>query len=112
VHGRASWPRYPATCASVQSLVHGESEEGGTDKTGPRCRERKEDARGQRLGTGEPGPRDRERERTGEGNWRRQVSPTEQRAREGGRARGRTAADRRGPPVRRHGRAGARPSWA
>jgi hypothetical protein len=48
---------------------------------------------------------ERERERTGEGNWRRQVGPTRQRAREGGRARGRTAADRRGPPVRRRGRA-------
>jgi hypothetical protein len=48
---------------------------------------------------------ERERERTGEGNWRRQVGPTGQRAREGGRARGRTVADRRGPPVRRRGRA-------
>jgi hypothetical protein len=67
--------------------------------------ERKRDARGQWLGTGELGPRDRERERTSEGNWRRQVGPTGQRAREGGRARGRTAADRWGPPVRRRGRA-------
>jgi hypothetical protein len=46
--------------------------------------------------------RQRERERTGEGNWRRQVGPTEQREREGARERG-TAADRRGPPVRRRG---------
>jgi hypothetical protein len=38
--------------------------------------------------------------------------PTGQRAREGGRARGRDAADRRGPPVRQRGRAGARPGWA
>jgi hypothetical protein len=50
--------------------------------------------------------------RTGEGNWRSQVGPTGQRAREGGRARGRTAVDRRGPPVRRHGRTGSRPGWA
>jgi hypothetical protein len=49
--------------------------------------------------------RETERERTGEGNWRRQVGPTGQRAKEGGRARERTAADRRGPPVRRRRRA-------
>jgi hypothetical protein len=55
---------------------------------------------------------ERDRERTGEGNWRRQVSPIEQRAREGGHARGRTAADRRGPPVKRRRHAGARPGWA
>jgi hypothetical protein len=36
--------------------------EGGTDKAGPRRRERKGDARGQQLGTSEPGPQDRERE--------------------------------------------------
>jgi hypothetical protein len=48
---------------------------------------------------------ERERERMGEENWHRQVGPTRQRAREGGRARGRTAADRQGPPVRRRGRA-------
>jgi hypothetical protein len=41
-----------------------------------------------------------ERERTGEGSWRRQVGPTGQRAREGGRARG-----KRSPPVMRRGRA-------
>ena len=84
---------------SAHAPVHGEREEGETDKTDP-----------QRMG--EPGPRDRERERAGEENRCRQVGPTEQRAREGGRARGRTAADRRGPSVRRRGRAGARPSWA
>jgi hypothetical protein len=103
--GRASWPRNPTTCVSAHSPVHGESGEGGIDKAGPQRKERKGDTRGQRLGTGEPGPRDRERERTGEGNWRRQVGPTGQRAREGGCTRGRTAADRRGPPVRRRGRA-------
>jgi hypothetical protein len=71
----------------------------------------KRDTRGNGSAPGNPGPRDRERERGGEGNWRRQVSPTGQRAREGGRVQGRIAADRRGPPVRRRGRAGARPGW-
>jgi hypothetical protein len=56
--GRASWPRNPATCVSAHSPVHGESGEGGTDKAGPRRRERKGDARGQWLGSGEPGPSD------------------------------------------------------
>jgi hypothetical protein len=60
--GRASWPRNPATCVSAQSPVHGKSGEGGIDKAGPRRKERKWDAWGQRLGTGEPGPQDRERE--------------------------------------------------
>jgi hypothetical protein len=87
--------------------VHGERGEGETEKAGPRRRERerKEDTRGNGSRTGEPGPRDREREgeRAGKGNWRRQVGPTGQRAREGGRTRGKTAADRRGPPVRRRG---------
>jgi hypothetical protein len=51
-------------------------------------------------------PRDREREGArGEENWRRQAGPTRQRAREGGHTRGRTTADRRGPPVRRRERA-------
>jgi hypothetical protein len=50
------------TCACAHSPVHGESGEGGIDKAGPRRRERKGDARGQRLGTGEPGPRDTQRE--------------------------------------------------
>jgi hypothetical protein len=48
---------------------------------------------------------ERERECVGEENWHRQVGPTGHRAREGGRAREGTAADRRGPPVRRSGRA-------
>jgi hypothetical protein len=61
--------------------------------------------RGNVSATGDSGPQDRERERAGEGNWRQQIGPTGQRARERGRARGRTAADRRGPPVRRRGRA-------
>jgi hypothetical protein len=50
------------TCASAHSLVHGEIGEGGTDKAGPRRRERKGDAWAQRLGTSEPGLRDRERD--------------------------------------------------
>jgi hypothetical protein len=62
--------------------------------------------RGNDSATGGPGPRDREREGArGEENWRRQAGPTGQRAREGGRARGRIAADRRGAHVRRRGRA-------
>jgi hypothetical protein len=60
--GRVSWPRNPATCASAHTSVHGEREEGGTDKTCPRRRERKGDARGNGSVAGEPGPRDRERE--------------------------------------------------
>jgi hypothetical protein len=48
---------------------------------------------------------EREEGRMRRRNWRRQVGPTGQRAREGGRARGRTAADRRGQPVRQPGRA-------
>jgi hypothetical protein len=43
--GRATWPRIPATCASARSLVHGGRGEGGTDRGGPRRRER-ERARG------------------------------------------------------------------
>jgi hypothetical protein len=72
-------------CASAHVLVHGGREEGESDTEGPWHRERKGDARGQRLGTGEPGPRirERERERMGEGNWRRQVGPTGQRESEG-----------------------------
>jgi hypothetical protein len=45
VRGRGLWPRNPATCASAHALVQGES---GTDREGPRRRERK-GARGQRL---------------------------------------------------------------
>jgi hypothetical protein len=104
--GRVLWPRNPATCASAHAPVHGER--GGAELTcrvnsaerGERC------VRGNGSATGEPGPRDREREGTREEeNWRRQAGPTGQRAREGGRARGRTAADRRGLPIRRRERA-------
>jgi hypothetical protein len=91
---------------SAHAPVHNEHGEGGTDKPGPRRRERKGDARGQRLGTGEPGPRDRERgsvrvKKTGADR----LAPLgSEREREGARERG-TAADRRGPPFRRRGRA-------
>jgi hypothetical protein len=45
--GRASWPRISATCVSAHALVHGGRGEGGTDREGPRRRERKgERARG------------------------------------------------------------------
>jgi hypothetical protein len=80
--------------AKLTRLAHGaEREERGVRDNG--------------SATGDPSLRDRERERerAGEENWRRQVGPTRQRAREGGRTRGRTAADRRGPPVWRRGRA-------
>jgi hypothetical protein len=51
---------------SAHTLVHGGREEGGTNRAGPRRKERKGDARGQRLGTGEPSLRNRERERESE----------------------------------------------
>jgi hypothetical protein len=91
---------------SAHTSVHDEREEGGTDKAGPRRRERIGDAQGQRLGTGEPGPRDRERgsERVKETGADRSAPLGSEREREGVRERG-TAADRRGPPVRRRGRA-------
>jgi hypothetical protein len=43
--GWASWPRILASCASAHAPVHGEGEEGGTDREGPRRRERKGGAR-------------------------------------------------------------------
>jgi hypothetical protein len=48
---------------SAHALVHGERGGGGTDRAGPRRRERIGDARGNGSATGGPGPRDRERER-------------------------------------------------
>jgi hypothetical protein len=48
---------------------------------------------------------EREGERAGEVTGADRVGSTGQRAREGGRARAGTTADRRGPPVRRRGRA-------
>jgi hypothetical protein len=82
--GQALWPRNPATCASAHTMVHGVREEGGSNREGPRRRERKGDTRGQWLGTGDRAREtERERERTSEGNWRRQVGPTWQRESEG-----------------------------
>jgi hypothetical protein len=104
VRGQASWPRNPATCVSAHALVHGRRGEGESDKAGPRRRERKGDARGQRLGTGEPGPQNRERERAGEVTGADRLGPLGN-ERERGLARARTVVDRRGPPVRRRGRA-------
>jgi hypothetical protein len=91
-------------CASAHAPVHGERGEGRTDKAGPRRSERKGDAWGQRLGTCEPGPREREREserakKLAPTGWPQRVESERERARE------RTAADRRGPPVRRRERA-------
>jgi hypothetical protein len=99
-------------CASAHAPVHGERGGGGTDRAGQRRRERRKGVRGATARRLAIRARETERERAGEKNGRRQIGPTGQRAREGGRARGRTAADRRGPPVRRHGRAGAWPGWA
>jgi hypothetical protein len=60
-------------CASVHALVHGERGEGGTDREGPRRREKKEGRAGQRLSTWRTGPvRQREkRDARGRSNWRR-----------------------------------------
>jgi hypothetical protein len=91
---------------SAHASVHGERGGGGTDRAGPRRREKKgaHGATAWRLAI-RAREIERERERAGEESWRRQVGPSGQRAREGGRARGRTAADRLGPPVRWRGRA-------
>jgi hypothetical protein len=60
--GWALWPRNPATCASAHALVHGGREEGGSDKAGPRRREKRERV-GQMLGGWRTGPaKQRERE--------------------------------------------------
>jgi hypothetical protein len=100
---------------SAHALVHDGREEGGTDNAGPRCRESKRDAWGQRLGTCEPGPRNREREgeRAGEVTGADRLVPLgSERARESGhsglwrlvglacqaeRASGRTRAGLNGP---------------
>jgi hypothetical protein len=47
--GRVGGRRGRETRRRAHAPVHGEREEGGTDKTGPRRRERKEDAGGQWL---------------------------------------------------------------
>jgi hypothetical protein len=58
----ASWPRNPVTCASAHAPVHNERGGGGTDKVGPRRRERRKGCAGQRLGGWQSGPA-RQRER-------------------------------------------------
>jgi hypothetical protein len=45
--GRATWPRNPLTCASAHTPVHGKRGGGGTDRAGPRRRERREGRSGQ-----------------------------------------------------------------
>jgi hypothetical protein len=58
--------------------------EGGVDRVGPRCRERKEGRSGQRLDDWRSGPA-RQREKgsaRAKENWRRQIGPSGQRARE------------------------------
>jgi hypothetical protein len=101
--GRASWPRNPATCASAHASVHDERGGGRTDRQAHGTEREERGMRGNSSATGGPGPRDRER-----GSARgRKLAPTgwpHWAASEGGRARGRTTADRRGPPVRRRRR--------
>jgi hypothetical protein len=73
----------------------------------------KRSARGNGSVPSKLGPRGREgRGVRGRINRRQQLGPTGQRARKRGRAGEGVAADRWIPPVRRRGRAGARPSWA
>jgi hypothetical protein len=98
------------TCASAHAPVHGGRGEGGTDRAGPWRKERKGDARGQRLGTGEPGPRDREREsELAKETGADRLAPL-------GSEPPREGAHEGEPPltggVRLSGGAGARPGWA
>jgi hypothetical protein len=70
-------------------------------------------AQGNDSGTGEPGPRGRERrsvrvKKSAPIGWPEWAESERERER----ARERVVADRWGPPVRRHRRAGARPGWA
>jgi hypothetical protein len=66
--------------------------------------------RGNGAATGNPSPQDRERERERGGGGKRKTGAD--RSAPLGSERGRTAADRRGPPIRRRRHAGARPGWA
>jgi hypothetical protein len=88
---QASWPRNPAMCASAHVPVHGEGREGGTDREGPRCREReKKGGASNGSALGRMGPRDRERRgtRAGEATSADRSAPVG-RERERERARGR-----------------------
>jgi hypothetical protein len=48
-------------CVSAHAPIHGERGGGGTDRAGPRHRERRKGRSGNGSATGDPGPRDRER---------------------------------------------------
>jgi hypothetical protein len=93
---------------SAHAPVHGERGEGGTDREGPWRRERRRGCMGQRFGDWRSRPaRQRESERAcGQGETGADIlAPLgSERGREHVRERG-TTADRRGPPVRRRGRA-------
>jgi hypothetical protein len=76
-------------------------------------RERERVRGGNGSATDSAGPRGREGEGCAEGrNWRRQPSPTGQRARGREGSEGQTIVDRQDPPVRGGRRAGAWPGWA
>jgi hypothetical protein len=100
-------------CASAHTPVHGRCGEGGTDREGPRLREREKGRTGATARRLAARAREAEREEGcgGGNNWRRQVGPSGQRARERERERAgeKAAADRWIPPVRRRERAGACP---
>jgi hypothetical protein len=85
--------------------------EGGADKDGPRRRERKERRSGQWLDDWRSGPA-RQRERESGGSKLAPTGCSHRAESERGSARGRMAADRRGPPVRDGTRVGARPGRA
>jgi hypothetical protein len=113
VRGQASWPRNPVTCVSAHALVHDECREGGSDREGPRRREReKRDARGNGSATGEPGPRGRGRREALRG---KQHAPTGRPHRaESERERERERERKRPLTGGSHlsGGTGARPGWA
>jgi hypothetical protein len=106
----ASWPRIPATCASAHAPVHGEGEEGGTDREGPRRRERR-GAWDNGSAPGRTGPRDRERRgtRAGEATGADRSAPLGSEREEGKGARDRLPLT---GGTRLSGAAGARPGWA
>jgi hypothetical protein len=96
---------------SAHALVHGERGEGGTDKEGPRRREREEGHAGNGPAPGESGPRGKERRgtRAGEATGANRSTPLD-RDRERERARERKLLLTGG--ARLSGGAGAWPNWA
>jgi hypothetical protein len=87
------------TCVSAHASVHCERGEGGTDRVGPRHRERRKGRAEQWLGDWRTGPaRQTEREHAGKKTGADRLVPLG-RERESERAR-KTGAHRRGPPVR------------